>query len=915
MVDIREFFGNSQQKQKKRPHARSKKDQDNHDDVQIIEDDQDSPSVKKTKLEPSATESKYFNKEKEGKADVNGKNHDKKSKEVINLDDDDAFNDGDFDEIEARFKSPKTSQSQVKTLSPEKKQQAISGPKKEKPNGTSPIKKPKQEIKSESAIFDKPIVDKQVTAEEILKTIADAQLPDKKDMTGMSFRDFKKQQESLPQPSGSREIPKGRPNCLNGLTVVFTGVLPTLDRPQAEQLAAQYGAKVTKSISSRTSLVVLGNEAGPSKVEKIRKFKIKAIDEDGFIQLISSMPADGGEGEAALKAKKKREEEEAKVLEDAQRMIEEEELKEKEKKEKAKHLQKNSQSRSTGDNVPITADKISDRPDSDRLWTVKYAPTNIAQICGNKGQVGKLQRWLENFEHYRKMGFKEPGPDGSGIFRAVLIHGPPGIGKTTAAHIVAKSLGYDILEKNASDVRSKMLLNSNIKSVLNNTSLVGFFNKDKEGEANHKKFVLIMDEVDGMSSGDHGGVGALSAFCRTTSTPMILICNDKSLPKMRPFDRVTYDLPFRRPSAQEMKSRLMTICLREKIKLDPNIINELVQVSQNDIRQIINTLSSLSRNSNSIGFSNSKEINQNKKVTTTIRPFEITSRLLGNSHLSMNEKSDLFFNDIDFTPLFVHENYINTSRSTDSQISHLEALSKAADCISESDLVNQKIRFSQEWSLLPFFGILSSVLPSSYVTGLNARINFTSYLGQNSKKQKMLRELQNLYYHSSALNTTSPQSEFIDYIPLMQQNLKMSNTEDIDKVIKYMDDYYMTKDDYPIIMEDFQFGKNAFKTDTKIKTAFTKKYNSLVHPVAIFRIGNSVGSGRGVSSEPKPDTDEVIAEDDDVVDETNEDDDDSEGDIKKDKLIKAVKSKSKTAAGNKTTSTTKKNSRAKPKKN
>ena len=73
-----------------------------------------------------------------------------------------------------------------------------------------------------------------------------------------------------------------------------------------------------------------------------------------------------------------------------------------------------------------------------------------------------------------------------------------------------------------------------------------------------------MDEVDGMSSGDHGGAGALSQFCKITSMPMILICNDKSLPKMRTFDRTTYDLPFRRPSENEVKSRLMTIAFREK---------------------------------------------------------------------------------------------------------------------------------------------------------------------------------------------------------------------------------------------------------------------------------------------------------------------------------------------------------------
>lgn len=42
--------------------------------------------------------------------------------------------------------------------------------------------------------------------------------------------------------------------------------------------------------------------------------------------------------------------------------------------------------------------------------------------------------------------------------RAVLITGPPGIGKTTSAHLVAKLEGYTPIELNASDARSKKLV-------------------------------------------------------------------------------------------------------------------------------------------------------------------------------------------------------------------------------------------------------------------------------------------------------------------------------------------------------------------------------------------------------------------------------------------------------------------------
>ena len=45
-----------------------------------------------------------------------------------------------------------------------------------------------------------------------------------------------------------------------------------------------------------------------------------------------------------------------------------------------------------------------------------------------------------------------------GIYRAILVSGPPGIGKTTSAHLMAKEAGYNPIELNASDARSKKLV-------------------------------------------------------------------------------------------------------------------------------------------------------------------------------------------------------------------------------------------------------------------------------------------------------------------------------------------------------------------------------------------------------------------------------------------------------------------------
>lgn len=744
-------------------------------------------------------------------------------------------------------------------------------------------------------------------AEAILSQIADAELPEALETDGkLNYFALKNKQLNVVPPTGSLELPEAAPNCLGGFTIVFTGVLPNLDRDAAESVAKRYGAKVTKSILRKTSLVVIGEEAGPSKVKKIKQFEIKAISEAGFIELLLKMPADGGSGSNAQAAKKKREEEERAIIAEAEAQEKAEQKKELERKKAAEMAAKAAtrpKKEPGSSSAPAPPREI---PNSEKLWTAKYAPTSITQLCGNKGQVQKLRNWLANWFDNAKRDFKAKGSDGSGVFRAALISGPPGIGKTSAAHLVAEELGFDILEKNASDVRSKSLLNSTVKSVLNNTSVVGFFKHrdDAAHNSNERKFCLIMDEVDGMSSGDHGGAGALSAFCRITKMPIILICNDKSLPKMRTFDRVTLDLPFKRPSEMEMKSRLMTIAFREKLKLDPTVISQLVQATGNDIRQIINLMSTVSKTQKTINHENSKAIAESWKKHSMLKPFAIVLKFFGGgifnpaANHSLNDKIEMYFNDIDFTPLMIQENYIHLIPEVLSSKEHLKKMAAAADAISQSDHVNSLIRSSeQQWSLLPFHAVMSTVIPAKEVHGrMGSFPAFTSWLGQNSKTMKYSRMLQELQYHTRMRTSTSKSELRLDYVPTFALRLSVplidKGEEGIEEVVKYMDNYYITKEDWDNLI-DFGVGNNKganilSQIPTKVKSAFTRKYNGSSHPVAIIKTGNSVAGG---VAKQKADFEDVVEDDTVNDDEEPETQEDGALDLKKDKFIKAVKPK------------------------
>ncbi|AQZ10633.1 RFC1 (YOR217W) [Zygosaccharomyces parabailii] len=742
------------------------------------------------------------------------------------------------------------------------------------------------------------------TAQDVLNKIPGVDLANVhvKENAQFDFRNQGNQDEAM---GGTDDFPEGQPNCLLGLTIVFTGTLPNIERGAAETLAKRYGARVTKSISSKTSVVVLGEEAGPKKVETIKKLKIKAIDEDGFRQLIEGMPAEGGDGAAAAKARKKIEEEERHAQNEASKMAKQEE----------ERAQKLAAARKSGKYV-----KNNDMVDEKhKLWTVKYAPTSLQQVCGNKGGITKLKNWLSSWHENKRTGFKKPGRDGSGVFRSAMLYGPPGVGKTTAAHLVAKELGYDVLEQNASDVRSKSLLNAGVKNALDNTSVVGYFqSKDNPRDVNGKNFVIVMDEVDGMSGGDRGGVGQLAQFCRKTLTPMILICNERNIPKMRPFDRTCLDIQFRRPDANSIKARLMTIAVREGFKLDPNIVDKLVQATHGDIRQIINLLSTVSKTTRTINHENIAEISEAWEKAIALKPFDITHKLLdgriysdvGSQTFNLNDKIALYFDDFDFAPLMVQENYLNTKPTVlKNGETHLEAVAKASDSISLSNLVETRIRSSEQlWSLLPLHAVLSSVYPASKVAGQMAgRINFTTWLGQNSKANKYYRILQELQYHTRLSTSTNKLGLRLEYIPVMKDRLLdpliLEGSKGIQPVIEIMDEYYLTREDWDNIM-DFLVGRAnpsaaLKKIPTAIKTAFTKEYNKSSHPVAIYRAGTNTMAS--TSTEQKPDFEDIVDADDAVPQIENEEPEEDTN-FKKDKLItaKAKPTKRKTKSGKET---------------
>ena len=72
--------------------------------------------------------------------------------------------------------------------------------------------------------------------------------------------------------------------ALSGKTIVFTGTLGSMTRPEAKAMAERMGAKVTDTVSKKTDIVVLGTDAG-SKARKAAELGLATIDEAGWRDL------------------------------------------------------------------------------------------------------------------------------------------------------------------------------------------------------------------------------------------------------------------------------------------------------------------------------------------------------------------------------------------------------------------------------------------------------------------------------------------------------------------------------------------------------------------------------------------------------------------------------------------------------
>ncbi|XP_045690307.1 replication factor C subunit 1 isoform X1 [Phyllostomus hastatus] len=733
-----------------------------------------------------------------------------------------------------------------------------------------------------------------------------------------------------PKALGSKEIPKGAENCLEGLTFVITGVLESIERDEAKSLIERYGGKVTGNVSKKTNYLVMGRDSGQSKRDKAAALGTKIIDEDGLLDLIRTMPGKKSKYEIAVEAEMNKEKSKLQRTpskNDQGKRKSSPTKNESESKRCRLTPRKDGCVKSVREEAGVSprglgfkeqvaeqtrgdgrAGQAADGNGEDKvaalLWVDKYKPASLKAVIGQQGDqscANKLLRWLQNWHkspsedqrHAAKFG-KFAGKDDGSSFKAALLSGPPGVGKTTTASLVCQELGYSYVELNASDTRSKNSLKEIVAESLSNTSIKGFYSSGAapSGSTRH---ALIMDEVDGMAgSEDRGGIQELIGLIKHTKIPIICMCNDRNHPKIRSLVHHCFDLRFQRPRVEQIKAAMLSIAFKEGLKIPPPAMNEIILGANQDIRQVLHNLSMWCAQSKALTYDQAKADSHRAKKDVKLGPFDVARKVFAageeTAHMSLMDKSDLFFHDYSIAPLFVQENYVHVKpiAAGGDMKKHLMLLSRAADSICDGDLVDRQIRSQQNWSLLPTQAIYASVLPGELMRGsLSQFPSFPSWLGKHSSTGKHDRLVQDLALHMSLRTYSSKRTVNMDYLSHIRDALVRPLTshgvEGIQDVVALMDAYYLMKEDFENIMEISSWGGKPSpfsKLDSKVKAAFTRTYNKEVHltPYSLQAVKTPRHStGPALDSEYS----EELPEDDSQSDEKDQDSMETDAMIKK----------------------------------
>jgi replication factor C large subunit len=202
-------------------------------------------------------------------------------------------------------------------------------------------------------------------------------------------------------------------------------------------------------------------------------------------------------------------------------------------------------------------------------WTETYRPETLSEVRGNDSARDELREWATNWEDHRE---------------SVICHGSPGVGKTSAAHALAADLGWPVMELNASDSRTRDVVERIAGEAARSGTLTG-------GSGGRR--LLILDEADNFhGNADYGGARAVTDVINNAEQPVVLIANEY-YEMSRGLRNACREIEFRDVSSRSIVPVLRDICRKEDLGFEEDALEAIAEQTSGDLRSAINDLQAL----------------------------------------------------------------------------------------------------------------------------------------------------------------------------------------------------------------------------------------------------------------------------------------------------------------------------------
>lgn len=383
----------------------------------------------------------------------------------------------------------------------------------------------------------------------------------------------------------------------------------------------------------------------------------------------------------------------------------------------------------------------------------KHAPRRRSEVIGNKESVNSIIAYLNRF--------RNPKLRSKLTKKALLLFGPPGIGKTSSVLAIANGLNFDVVMVNASD-------NRNTKSLRNVRNASVFSSLKESLDSRVIGQILLIDEVDGLSGTvDRGGLREIVNIINSTRIPLILTANNVNPPKFNTLKKFCELREFTPPTPEDILGILRRIATTESIKVSDSILLRLIEISQNDIRGSINSFQALA--------SGKKEISEDdldvlsfRDTTVEIREFLTTLFIEADGDKAFQQVRVL--SDVDYTKLLLLLRDLAIRFIPKNDYSQL---TQVYDLIAKADVALTRAQKEMVWSQLAYFYKYLTKELADVITPVNEfptipdwQLQIPSYwitLGRQKKGRKIAAKIGQVCNVSSqeAINYYLPYISFI----------------------------------------------------------------------------------------------------------------------------------------------------------